>query len=157
MFWQVLAETINWMTKATQEFGLGVMNTKNLIDWIQVDAASTNPAVRNAAVALAGCLHSFVGPALGEMLQSGVKPAQMTTIQQAFDKNPQLTDFVPARTPRSGKKGTVGGKEKSKKGSSSAPAFDPDELLPRYALHQYPTLASIISPLQLIHTVVKGA
>lgn len=129
---QVLAETLNWMSKAVQEFGLGVMNTKNLINWIQVDVASTNPAVRNAAVALAGCLHSFVGPALGEMLQSGVKPAQMTTIQQAFDKNPQLADFTPVRTPRTGKKGSGGGgKEKSKKGSSPAAAFDPDELLPR--------------------------
>lgn len=121
------------MTRAIDEFGLGIMNTKNLINYVLVNAASTNPAVKNAAVGLAGCMHKFVGPALGEMLQSGVKPAQMTTIQQAFEKNPQVTDFVPTRVPRCGVKKTSGGSKDSGKGAGAAsqPAFDPDELLPR--------------------------
>ncbi|GMH42322.1 hypothetical protein BSKO_10241 [Bryopsis sp. KO-2023] len=127
---KVLAETLNWMSKAVSEFGLGVMDTKNLINWVQVDVASTNPAVRNAAVALAGCMHSFVGPALGDLLQAGVKPAQMATMEQAFAKNPQITDFVPTRTPRTG----AANKQKPAKGGkagAAAPALDPDELLPR--------------------------
>jgi cytoskeleton-associated protein 5 len=56
-------------------------------------------------------MHSFLGPALGDMLRADVKPALMTAIEEKFKECPQQPpgSFAPARTSRAGGGGGGGG------------------------------------------------
>ena len=89
MLLQVLSESINWMATAVEDFGLGTLDVKALIDNMKVDLASTNATIRNAAISLLTVAHKQLGPGLADMLRSDVKPALMTALEDAFKRNPQ--------------------------------------------------------------------
>ena len=86
---QVLSESISWMATAVEEFGLAVMPRPALIDWMKADLASSNAAIRNAAINFLGVCHRQMGPGLADLLRSDVKPALMTALEECFSKNPQ--------------------------------------------------------------------
>lgn len=86
---QVLSESVNWMATAVEEFGLGTIDVKILIDNMKVDLSSTNATIRNAAINLLGVAHKQLGPGLADMLSSDVKPALMTALEDTFKRNPQ--------------------------------------------------------------------
>ena len=86
---QVLSESVNWMATAVEEFGLGTIDVKVLIDNMKVDLSSTNATIRNAAINLLSAAHKQLGPGLADMLRSDVKPALMTALEDAFKRNPQ--------------------------------------------------------------------
>ena len=54
---------MNWMATAVEEFGLGTIDVKTMIDNMKVDLASTNATIRNAAISLLGVAHKQLGPA----------------------------------------------------------------------------------------------
>ena len=56
---------------------------------LQGDLASTNAAVRNAAINLMATCHKQLGPGLAAMIRSDVKPALMTALEDSFKSNPQ--------------------------------------------------------------------
>lgn len=56
---------------------------------VQADLASTNAAVRNAAIQVAATCHRQLGTGLAAMLRSDVKPALMTALEDAFKSHPQ--------------------------------------------------------------------
>ena len=89
MLLQVLSESINWMATAVEEFGLGTLDVKALIDNMKLDLASTNATIRNAAISLLTVAHKQLGPGLADTLRSDVKPALMTALEDAFKRNPQ--------------------------------------------------------------------
>jgi cytoskeleton-associated protein 5 len=88
---------------------------------------------------------SFVGPSLGDLIRSDVKPALMTTVEAEFAKNPKHDSFTPTRTSRVVAKATAGSSAAAAGPSSKAAggrggkaaavaasaAFDADDLLPR--------------------------
>lgn len=86
---QVLSESVNWMATAVEEFGLGAIDVKTLIDNMKVDLSSTNATIRNAAINLLGVAHKQLGPGLADMLRSDVKPALMTALEDTFQRHPQ--------------------------------------------------------------------
>ncbi|KAK9814323.1 hypothetical protein WJX72_004049 [[Myrmecia] bisecta] len=133
---KVLSESVNWMATAVEEFGLGVLDVKALLDWMKTDLASSNATVRNAAIALLAACHKQLGPGLSDMIRNDVKPALMTALEDAFKKNPQQ-QVVPTRRVRSLKGGaakSVGGPAASSAADvedEPLAAVDPDDLLPR--------------------------
>jgi hypothetical protein len=62
----------------------------------QADLASTNAAVRTAAVAVLGTCHRQLGPGLAAMIRPDVKPALMATVDEAFGANPQQQVLNPS-------------------------------------------------------------
>ena len=97
---KVLTEALNWLTQAIQEFGLPSFSVPALLEWAKADLGSSTPAVRTAAVALLGTMHSFLGPGLAEMVRPDVKPALWTTVEARFQDCPQQTGFEPKRQSR---------------------------------------------------------
>lgn len=84
----MLNEALVWMAKAIEEFGLSSLDVKLLIDWMIADLGSSNVGVRNAATTLLGTAHKQLGPGLVPMLSQHVKPALMTSLNDAFKANP---------------------------------------------------------------------
>lgn len=97
---QVLTEAINWINLAVQDFLLPAFNVKSLIDWAKDDLGSANAATRTAAIQLLGCLHTFLGPPLADMVRPDLKPALMATVEAEFAKQPQQTGFTAKRVSR---------------------------------------------------------
>ncbi|KAL0028272.1 hypothetical protein WJX79_006476 [Trebouxia sp. C0005] len=131
---KVLSESINWMATAVEEFGLGTLDVKALIDNMKVDLASTNATIRNAAISLLTVAHKQLGPGLADMLRSDVKPALMTALDDAFKRNPQEQVMPSRRVRKAGQAGKpVGGYNGPAADEDDEPAapFDPDALLPR--------------------------
>ena len=77
------------MATAIDEFGLGTLDVKALINNMKGDLTSTNATIRNAAINLLSTAHKQLGPGLADMLRSDVKPALMTALEDAFKRNPQ--------------------------------------------------------------------
>lgn len=98
---KVQAEALLWVSGAIREFGLQ-LNIKVLIDDVKKAVQSTNPTVRQAAIALLGVLYLYVGSQLS-MFFDNEKPALKQQIQAEFDK--QAGQKPPAPT-RGAKKGT---------------------------------------------------
>ncbi|KAL3133794.1 hypothetical protein ABBQ32_008271 [Trebouxia sp. C0010 RCD-2024] len=136
---KVLSESVNWMATAVEEFGLGTIDVKALIDNMKVDLASTNATIRNAAINLLGVAHKQLGPGLADMLRSDVKPALMTALEDTFKRNPQeqasphevITTRKVRKLGQAGK--PAGGYNGPAADDDDEPpaAFDPDALLPR--------------------------
>ncbi len=96
---QVLSESLGWMARAVEEFTLAAFGgVRALGEWLKADLASSNAAVRNAAIGLAGAAHRQLGAGLGEMLRPHVKPALMSALDDAFAKHPQQ-EVILLRTP----------------------------------------------------------
>ena len=58
--------------------------------WLaQDDLASSNAAIRNAAIGLLSVAHRQLGAGLADMLRPHVKPALMSALDDAFANNPQ--------------------------------------------------------------------
>ena len=137
---------------------------------MQGDLASTNAAIRNAAINLMATCHKQLGTGLAAMIRNDVKPALMTALEDAFKNNPQQQvwcktaklqphgELIPCYSPDLTSKGgsavlasqvvatrkvrnakpkaAAGGRKSGPSDTGSAheedaPAFDPDELLPR--------------------------
>ncbi|KAK9795603.1 hypothetical protein WJX73_007429 [Symbiochloris irregularis] len=134
---KVLSEAIAWMAKSIEEFGLPAFSVAAILQWAKEDLASTNAPVRNAAVALLATCHKQLGPGLAPMIQTDVKPAQWTLLEEAFAANPQQ-QVVPtrqSRRPVAGRAPTGKGASTAK-GAAAAAAEPPapvsaDDLLPR--------------------------
>jgi len=92
---QVLSESLAWMGRAVEDFGLGALDVRLLLEWLKADLGSANAGVRNAATALAGVGHRQLGPGLAGLLREHVKPALMAALEESFAANPQR----PARAP----------------------------------------------------------
>ena len=86
---QVLVESLAWMAKAVQEFGLGSLNVQLLIGWGKEDLGSPNAAVRTAATQFLATAHRQLGPGLADMIKNDVKPALWSGLEEAFKANPQ--------------------------------------------------------------------
>ena len=91
------ASAIYYDTQLTVDFALGIRTVTNClfieflvnVFTLQGDLASTNAAVRNAAINLMATCHKQLGPGLAAMIRSDVKPALMTALEDAFKSNPQ--------------------------------------------------------------------
>ncbi len=77
------------MGTAVEDFGLAACDVPAMINWLKADLASSNAPVRNGAINLLAVCHKQLGPGLSAMLRADVKPALMTTLDEAFSKNPQ--------------------------------------------------------------------
>ena len=86
---QVLSESLAWMARAVEEFGVPQLDMRLLMEWLRANLASTNAGVRNAASALAGVCHQQLGPGLAGQLREHVKPALMAALEETFAANPQ--------------------------------------------------------------------
>lgn len=85
----MLGESLAWMARAVEEFGLPQLDVRLLLEWLKADLASTNAGVRNAATALAGVCHRQLGAGLAGQLREHVKPALMAALEDTFAANPQ--------------------------------------------------------------------
>lgn len=89
--------------------------------------------VRNKAMEVLGKAHAQLGPALAGFLD-GLKPAQMTALEEHFRQNPK-TEVVPTRRVRSSKPrraaAVVGGDAAAAEEEEPAAAPSVDDLLPR--------------------------
>ncbi|KAL0039701.1 hypothetical protein WJX77_005628 [Trebouxia sp. C0004] len=131
---KVLSESINWMATAVEEFGLGTLDVKALIDNMKVDLASSNATIRNAAISLLTVAHKQLGPGLADMLRSDVKPALMTALEDAFKRNPQEQVMPSRKVRKAGQAGKPAGSYNgpiADEDDEPAAPFDPDALLPR--------------------------
>ncbi|WIA20537.1 hypothetical protein OEZ85_004931 [Tetradesmus obliquus] len=137
---KVLTEAINWISLAIGEFLLPSFNVASLLTWAKEDLGSANAATRTAAVQLLGCLHTFLGPPLGDMVRADLKPALMATVEAEFAKQPQQSGFSAKRVSRvaaaAAASGAAGGARKggARTAAAAAAAEEPpsmDDLLPR--------------------------
>lgn len=81
---KVQAESLLWVSSSIKEFGMQ-LNVKVLIDDVKKAVQSTNPTVRQAAIALLGVMYLYLGSQLA-MFFDNEKPALKQQIQAEFDK-----------------------------------------------------------------------
>jgi cytoskeleton-associated protein 5 len=85
---KVLSEGLSWMVTALDDFGIGHVPLKDLINFCKdTGLGSSAAAVRTATIKLFGVLHKFVGPDLKGFL-TDVKPQLQTMIDAEIEKNP---------------------------------------------------------------------
>jgi cytoskeleton-associated protein 5 len=85
---KVLSEGLSWMMTALDDFGIGHVPLKDLINFCKDTGLGSSAApVRTATVKLFGVLHKFVGPDLKGFL-TDVKPQLQTMIDAEIEKNP---------------------------------------------------------------------
>ncbi|XP_024396661.1 protein MOR1 [Physcomitrium patens] len=85
---KVLSEGLSWMVTALDDFGIGHVPLKDLINFCkETGLGSSAAAVRTATIKLFGVLHKFVGPDLKGFL-SDVKSQLQTMIDAEIEKNP---------------------------------------------------------------------
>ncbi|KAG0602469.1 hypothetical protein M758_10G016500 [Ceratodon purpureus] len=85
---KVLSEGLSWMITALDDFGIGHIPLKDLINFCKDTGLGSSAAVvRTATIKLFGVLHKFVGPDLKGFL-TDVKPQLQTMIDAEIEKNP---------------------------------------------------------------------
>uniref|UniRef100_A0A1Y1JZU4 TOG domain-containing protein n=2 Tax=Photinus pyralis TaxID=7054 RepID=A0A1Y1JZU4_PHOPY len=93
---KVLQESLFWLSNAMKEFGFSNMNAKSLIENAKKALASSNPAVRTAAISLVGTLYLYMGPTLHVFFENE-KPALREQINAEFDKYTNEKPPLPVR------------------------------------------------------------
>lgn len=91
------SEAILWVSNAIKQFGLKV-NVKEIIDYTKKAFSSTNPAVRNSALALVGIMYMYVGKNLRSFFEDE-KPSLLQQIDSELEK---MKDVKPPQ-PEKGK------------------------------------------------------
>lgn len=84
---KVLVEALGWIAETVTDFGLAAVNVRTIIDWMKTDLTSTNPLVKEKAMGVLGSCHAQLGPECVALL-NGLKPAQMTALEEVFRVNP---------------------------------------------------------------------
>ncbi|XP_022036003.1 protein MOR1 [Helianthus annuus] len=85
---KVLSEGLLWMVSAVEDFGVGHLKLKDVIDFCKdTGLQSSAAATRNATIKLIGALHKYVGPDIKAFL-SDVKPALLSAVDAECEKNP---------------------------------------------------------------------
>ncbi|KAK9818850.1 hypothetical protein WJX81_005118, partial [Elliptochloris bilobata] len=143
---KVLSESLAWMGRAAEDFGLAQLDVRLLLEWLKADLASTNAGVRNAATGLAGVCHRQLGPGLAGQLREHVKPALMAALEDAFLANPQQA-VVPTRVVRRrgaraapARAGAAAAVTGAADEDAAPTAVNPDDLLPRV------DIAALVTP-----------
>lgn len=90
-----LSESLVWLSTAIKQFGLKIQ-VKEVVDYLKKGFSSTNPAVRNAALALVGTIYLYVGKSL-RMFFENEKPALLQQIDAEFDKMKDVKPPVPEK------------------------------------------------------------
>ena len=95
---KILSESLGWLAEAVIDFGLGALDARTVITWMKADLGSANPVVREKAMAVLGRCHAQLGPGLVDLLD-GLKPAQLSALDEVFRKNPHAP-IVPIKRAR---------------------------------------------------------
>ncbi len=106
---KVLSESLLWIATCIDEFGLGVMDVKTLVEWAKTDLGSSTPAIRTAAITMVVSMHKQLGDGLVPMLADHIKPALMVTVEGMLAKNPKDAGYAPTRRVRKAPSGGKGG------------------------------------------------
>ncbi|XP_015517850.2 protein mini spindles isoform X1 [Neodiprion lecontei] len=126
---KVQQETLLWLAKAVEEFGL-VINLKALMENIKKAVTATNPSVRTAAISLLGTLYVYVGKPL-LMFFENEKPALKQQIDQECEKRIGESPPIPTRGSK-GKKNKVDEDDDGDiEEKESVPQVDISDLIPR--------------------------
>ncbi|GAQ86856.1 Armadillo repeat superfamily protein [Klebsormidium nitens] len=80
-------QALEWMGTAIEDFGVGMLNLKDLLDFCKAGLDSPNNAVRTSATKLLGTIHKYKGPDIKSAL-GDVKPALMSAVEAEFTRNP---------------------------------------------------------------------
>ncbi|GIY80106.1 hypothetical protein CDAR_186242 [Caerostris darwini] len=89
------SEALIWVSNAIKQFGLKVQ-VKEMIDNLKKGFSSTNPGVRNAALALVGTMYMYVGKSLRSFFEDE-KPALLQQIDSEFEKMNDIKPPVPVK------------------------------------------------------------
>ncbi|GIY61301.1 cytoskeleton-associated protein 5 [Caerostris extrusa] len=89
------SEALIWVSNAIKQFGLKVQ-VKEIIDNLKKGFSSTNPGVRNAALALVGTMYMYVGKSLRSFFEDE-KPALLQQIDSEFEKMKDIKPPVPMK------------------------------------------------------------
>ncbi|XP_055925543.1 cytoskeleton-associated protein 5-like isoform X1 [Argiope bruennichi] len=112
------SEALMWVSNAIKQFGLKVQ-VKEIIDNLKKGFSSTNPGVRNAALALVGTMYMYVGKSLRSFFEDE-KPALLQQIDSEFEK---MKDSKPP-PPVKGKAAKVDGSGDATEGSGQVNLAD---------------------------------
>ncbi|XP_034164860.2 cytoskeleton-associated protein 5-A [Pangasianodon hypophthalmus] len=121
------AEALNWLCGAIKEFGFAGINVKAFINNVKTALASTNPAVRTAAISLLAVMYLYMGAPL-RMFFEDEKAALLLQIDAEFEKMKGQTPPAPIRglSKTSGAEGEEEGDKEENDGGA-----DVVDLLPR--------------------------
>ncbi|PRD24913.1 UNVERIFIED_CONTAM: Cytoskeleton-associated protein 5 [Trichonephila clavipes] len=112
------SEALIWVSTAIKQFGLKIQ-IKEVIDNLKKGFSSTNPGVRNAALALVGTMYMYIGKSLRSFFE-GEKPALLQQIDSEFEK---MKDVKPP-APEKGKAAKVAGSGDAPESSSQVNLAD---------------------------------
>mmetsp|Transcript_16770 Transcript_16770/g.11897 ORF Transcript_16770/g.11897 Transcript_16770/m.11897 type:complete len:414 (+) Transcript_16770:1572-2813(+) len=117
-----LKESCNMLGKLTEEFGIGMMPIKEMIDYSKVAASHSNVQVRNASMSLFAIIYKHAGEAIRAFL-TDIKESTLKLIEAELDKVTPLKkgEFTSTRTVKGDAAEEV----------ASAPAASLDDALPR--------------------------
>ncbi|KAJ3300457.1 Microtubule-associated protein, microtubule dynamics during spindle orientation [Borealophlyctis nickersoniae] len=82
---KVIADCLMWIQQNLLEFGTAGVGVRDLIDFVKVALANTNPAVRNNAVTVLGAIRMFTGPEIRSFVQD-LNPQLLAIIDAEFEK-----------------------------------------------------------------------
>ncbi|KAL6766815.1 TOG1 [Auxenochlorella protothecoides x Auxenochlorella symbiontica] len=152
---KVPAEALAWVAAAVPAFGVAAFDVPALLAWAREALGSAAAPVRARGVDLLGACHAQLGPAMAAGALEGLKPAQVTQVEDAFRRNPR-EEVVPTRHVRrrgagAGAGTAAGGAapmDVDEGGSEPSPgAVSVDDLLPRTSIAGAitPTLLSMLA------------
>ncbi|RMZ53878.1 hypothetical protein APUTEX25_005624, partial [Auxenochlorella protothecoides] len=128
---KVPAEALAWVAAAVPAFGVAAFDVPALLAWAREALGSAAAPVRARGVDLLGACHAQLGPAMAAGALEGLKPAQVTQVEDAFRRNPR-EEVVPTRHVR--RRGAAP-MDVDEEGSEPSPgAVSVDDLLPRTSI-----------------------
>ncbi|KAF0310307.1 Cytoskeleton-associated protein 5 [Amphibalanus amphitrite] len=117
---------LSWLSKSIREFGF-TLKPKPIVNYVRKALAHTNPAIRNAAVALLGTMHLYMGGTLRQLFEDE-KPALLQQIDAEFQRVSGEQPPVPTRGRRAVDAAADGDDSGEREPAAAAPVED---LVPR--------------------------
>ncbi|ORZ13461.1 armadillo-type protein [Absidia repens] len=94
---KIVTDSLIWIHQALLDFGIGGLQVRDLIDFVKIALANTNPTVRTNAINVLGGLRMYLGPDIIAFVQD-VSPALMTNIENEFEKVSKMDPPKPTKT-----------------------------------------------------------
>ncbi|XP_043214120.1 cytoskeleton-associated protein 5-A-like isoform X1 [Amphibalanus amphitrite] len=117
---------LSWLSKSIREFGF-TLKPKPIVNYVRKALAHTNPAIRNAAVALLGTMHLYMGGTLRQLFEDE-KPALLQQIDAEFQRVSGEQPPAPTRGRRAVDAAADGDDSGEREPAAAAPVED---LVPR--------------------------
>ncbi|KAI8601375.1 armadillo-type protein, partial [Dissophora ornata] len=102
---KALADSLLWINQQLEDFGIGGLQVREMIEFLKVALGSANAAVRTNAVSVLGTLRRFIGPGIRSFVED-CNTALLAAIDTEFAK---VADLEPPQVTKGAVEDSAGG------------------------------------------------